>query len=912
MPDYFKEARKALNEGDYQKAGDYYALAGDVQSAIDSYTTGGHYAVAARLLEKNDDIRRAAQYYAQASIFDKAATLYLRVEDFRNASLTFEKSGDFARAADMAVKSNDFARAAMMAEQANQLDKAGQYYNQVQNYERAAEIYEKLLIKHVRERTKGEFLESVHNAIKKYGNNAGSLYFRLKQYDKSAKCFEDASNYAKCAEALSQLGNLAKAAEMYVKAEDYKNASLLFERAENIPKAVQMAEKSGDIERAADLALKSGYPDKAASYLVRTKKFDKAAEIYFKLLMRAINERSPNESQEDQRVNMKKYGVAAGNVYYRLKDYSKAAWCFEQGESFAKAAECFMLTNNSAKAGELYYRAQYYDKAYELLTSPGAPDVDPAMLADICFHTKRYSEAGDLFVASNRPDRAAEAYELSTNMYKAALLYEETGNFMKAADIYSTISEPARAATLYEKAGFHAEAAAYYESAGMLDQATECYLKSGEKNRAALTMGRQGKLEEAALILQQITDEEPEYREACLMLGEYFAKQGMESLALQKFNQVIGSEALTKGNVDLHYRLAGVYEKLGNKEKAQELYERIMLVQMNYKDVLEKLQKIKNPETTPVPESTETHIPTQPTSPSPGEETSEAPKEESLVGKRLREYDILEMVGKGGMSMVYRAQHIYLNKQRAIKIIQTELADAFFSERFIQEARILADLHNPHLVQLFEFGSLDGNQLFMVLEWIEGESAKQRVQRMGRIGVSEAIRIVRDAATGLNIAHEKGIIHRDISPDNLMIVHDPAGQEVIKVIDFGIAKSAREGTHTRANLFLGKPQYASPEQCGFLKEHEVLDARSDIYSLGITFYYMLTGKNPFSSPTPQGYLVKHISQKPKQLVELLPIYEKPEMLDELIFKALEPERTKRFASISEFISELDELVKKRN
>jgi tetratricopeptide (TPR) repeat protein len=911
MPDYFKEARKALNEGDYQKAGDYYALAGDIQSAVDSYTTGGHYAVAARLLEKNDDIRRAAQYYAQASIFDKAATLYLRVDDFRNASITFEKSGDFTRAADMAAKSNDFARAAMMAEQANQLDKAGQYYSQVQNYQRAAEIYEKLLIKNIRERTKGEFLESVHNSIKKYGNNAGNLYFRLKQYDKAAKCFEDASNYAKCAEALSHTENHLKAAEMYAKANDFKNASLLFEKAENIPKAVQMAEKAGEIARAAELSLKSGYPDKAASYLVRTKKFDEAAELYFKLLMEAINLRSQSESPEEHRVNVKKYGIAAGNIYYRLKNYSKAAWCYEQGETYAKAAECFMLTDNPSKAGELYYRAQYYDKAYELLTAPNAPDVDPAVLADVCFHTKRYSEAGDLYVASNQRERAAEAYELSTNMYKAALLYEETGNFMKAADIYSTISEPARAATLYEKAGSHAEAAAYYESAGMLDRATECYLKTGEKNRAAITMGRQGKLEEAAPILQQITDEAPEYREASLMLGEFFAKQGMESLALQKFNQVIGNETLSKANADLYYRLAGVYEKLGNKEKAQELYEKIMLVQMNYRDVFDRLQKLKSPETTPAPES-ESRATTQPTSPVSEQDDAEAIKQESLVGKRLREYDILEMVGKGGMSMVYRAQHIYLNKQRAIKIIQTDLADAFFSERFIQEARILADLHNPHLVQLFEFGSLEGNQLFMVLEWIQGESAKQRVQRLGRIGVREAIRIVREAATGLSIAHEKGIIHRDISPDNLMLVHDPVGQEVTKVIDFGIAKSARESTHTKANLFLGKPQYASPEQCGFLKEDEALDGRSDIYSLGITFYYMLTGKSPFSSPTPQGYLVKHISQKPKPLSEQMPIYERPEMLDELIFKTLEPERTKRHASIAEFLSDLDDLEKKRN
>jgi tetratricopeptide (TPR) repeat protein len=917
MPDYFKEARKALNEGDYLKAGDYLALAGDIQGAVDCYTMGSHYAVAARLLEKNDDLRRAAQYYAQASIFDKAATLYLRVEDYRNASVTFEKSGDFTRAADMATRSGDFARAAMMAEQANQLDKAAQYYNQVQNYERAAEIFERLLFMNIKERAQGEFLESVHNAIKKFGNNAGTLYYRLKQYEKSARCFEEAGNYAKCAEAYSQLGQYAKAAEMFVKAKDLKNASLMFEKAENIPKAIEAAEKSGDVNRAAKLAVSSDNPVKAASLLVKTGKYEQAVEIYFKLLIEAIDERTTSEFPEEQRGNIKKYGVAAGNIYYRLKNFGKAAWCYEQGESYAKAAECYLTTNNPAKAGELYHKAQYYDKAYDLLTSPESPPANPSILADVCFNTKRYTEAGDLFIAAGIKDRAAEAYELATNLYKASLLYEETGNWRKAADLYSTLGEAARAATLYERVEDYAEAAAYYESAGNLERATECLMKVGEKTHAAILMGRLGKLEEAAPILQQITEDKSEYREASLMLGEFFANKGMESLALQKFDQVMRAETLTKGTMDVFYRLAVVYEKLGQVDKSEEIYEKLMLLQMGYKDVFDRLQKLQyskqagaggtlrtvweKPATAAEPE----------TSPQPVESPENVERIESMIGKRVREYDILDLIGKGGMSMVFRARHIYLNKDRAIKIIQTDLADAFFSERFIQEARILADLHNPHLVQIFEFGSLDNNQLFMVLEWIEGESVKQRVQRLGRIPIRESIRIIQEAAKGLQVAHEKGIIHRDISPDNLMIVKDASDNEFTKVIDFGIAKTSREGTHTRANIFLGKPEYASPEQCGFLHVDQYIDPRSDLYSLGITFYYMLVGKNPFSSPTPQGYLVKHISQKPRPLTEQLPIYEQPELFDKLILRMLEPERDKRHASITEFLAELDEVVKKR-
>ena len=114
-------------------------------------------------------------------------------------------------------------------------------------------------------------------------------------------------------------------------------------------------------------------------------------------MIEAIDERTTSEFPEEQRGNIKKYGVAAGNIYYRLKNFGKAAWCYEQGESYAKAAECYLTTNNLAKAGELYYKAQYYDKAYDLLTSPESPPPNPAILADVCFNTKRYTEAGDLY-----------------------------------------------------------------------------------------------------------------------------------------------------------------------------------------------------------------------------------------------------------------------------------------------------------------------------------------------------------------------------------------------------------------------------------------------------------------------------------------------------------------------------------
>jgi serine/threonine protein kinase len=285
-------------------------------------------------------------------------------------------------------------------------------------------------------------------------------------------------------------------------------------------------------------------------------------------------------------------------------------------------------------------------------------------------------------------------------------------------------------------------------------------------------------------------------------------------------------------------------------------------------------------------------------------------EKDPFVGTRIREYEILEIIGKGGMGAVYRGRHIYLDEERAIKVIQSRLAgDKGFIERFIREAKILIKLRHPNLVQIFEFGTLQEDIFFMVLELIRGQSVLQRLRQKKRIPVDESIKIIREAALGLHSAHQKGIVHRDISPDNLLLVKDDSGTEITKVIDFGIAKPLFEGTqiHTVTNMFIGKLEYASPEQCGLLEEGEVIDRRSDIYSLAVTLYQMVSGRLPFYAPTPQGYLLKHASENPKPVSSLLPEGEIPPALDRIILKALSKKREVRQSSMEEFIRELDQV-----
>ncbi len=286
------------------------------------------------------------------------------------------------------------------------------------------------------------------------------------------------------------------------------------------------------------------------------------------------------------------------------------------------------------------------------------------------------------------------------------------------------------------------------------------------------------------------------------------------------------------------------------------------------------------------------------------------PPGEQWIGTRIREYEILERIGHGGMGSVYRARHVYLDEERAIKLIQTELATSQdFVNRFIREAKLLAKLRHPNLVQLYEFGTLENNRFFMVMELLRGESALQRIRKIQRIPLQHALRIIREAAMGLEAGHQKGIIHRDLSPDNLLLVQTESGVETTKVIDFGIARPTAKETQrfTRTNMFIGKLEYVSPELCGQIGEDEELDQRADIYSLGVTLYHMVTGRLPFTSSTPQGYMYKHLNENPRSLSSHVDCGPFPPELDHFIAKAMAKRRENRHSSMNEVIEHLNHI-----
>jgi serine/threonine-protein kinase len=273
-------------------------------------------------------------------------------------------------------------------------------------------------------------------------------------------------------------------------------------------------------------------------------------------------------------------------------------------------------------------------------------------------------------------------------------------------------------------------------------------------------------------------------------------------------------------------------------------------------------------------------------------------------------YQILDRLGIGGMGEIFKVRHIHLNELRVIKIMRPNVAaDDQGMQRFLQEARTSTMIKHKNLAMLYDFAQLDDGSYYMVWEFIDGTNIQKWIGQNGAMPPRLALEISIQALSGLDHLHSMGLIHRDISPENIMLSQDHHGKLLVKVIDFGIAKQLAEGEGgqglTQTGMFLGKLKYASPEQAGFLKEGEHLDARSDLYSFGIVMYEMLAGRAPFQATNPHGYILKHVTEKPLPIHELNPAVKVPSQVESVIMKSLEKNRDNRYPTAAAFEQALE-------
>ncbi len=274
---------------------------------------------------------------------------------------------------------------------------------------------------------------------------------------------------------------------------------------------------------------------------------------------------------------------------------------------------------------------------------------------------------------------------------------------------------------------------------------------------------------------------------------------------------------------------------------------------------------------------------------------------EDLKAALADRYEIERELGHGGMATVYLAQDVRHQREVAIKVLRPDLAAALGPDRFLREIRIAANLTHPHILPLHDSGEAEGF-LYYVMPYIEGETLRQRIEKEGELPVTETVRIIREVVDALAFAHSKGVVHRDIKPDNVMLI----GGHAI-VADFGVAKAISEATGrdklTTAGVALGTPAYMAPEQA---TADPHVDHRADIYAVGAMAYELLAGRTPFVGATPQSILAAHVTE------QVEPVSKHRDQvsgeLEAVIMKCLAKKPADRWQSAEELLPKLETVV----
>jgi serine/threonine-protein kinase len=298
--------------------------------------------------------------------------------------------------------------------------------------------------------------------------------------------------------------------------------------------------------------------------------------------------------------------------------------------------------------------------------------------------------------------------------------------------------------------------------------------------------------------------------------------------------------------------------------------------------------------------------------PDPGG-TAEPLRVDQLVGTVLAErYEIVRRIGEGGMGAVYEARHTVIGKRVAVKVLLEKfLEKPDLVARLLQEARLASSIGHENIVDVTDFGTTTDGRAFVVMEFLEGESLAQLVIRDAPLPVERSLRITRQVASALGAAHAKGIVHRDVKPENVYLVRR-GDADFVKVVDFGVSKAVHATDEspewqrlTRTGMVLGTPLYMSPEQA---RGGEDVDSRADIWAVGVMLYECLTGEVPFRAPNYLGVISQVLTKEATSPTGLRPELGIPPAVETVVMRALEKDRDRRYQRMSELEHDLDRIL----
>lgn len=280
------------------------------------------------------------------------------------------------------------------------------------------------------------------------------------------------------------------------------------------------------------------------------------------------------------------------------------------------------------------------------------------------------------------------------------------------------------------------------------------------------------------------------------------------------------------------------------------------------------------------------------------------PEKDPLIGQVLDgRYEVTGVLGEGGMGIVYKARHVTLGKNLAIKVLKAEVSkDQEIVQRFRQEAQSATAIGNHHIIDISDFGVLSDGSTYFVMEFLDGTSLTRAIEPGKPLKATRTIHIAKQLCRALGAAHDIGIVHRDLKPDNIYLIKRGGDSDFVKVLDFGIAKvGGAKSKLTQVGQVFGTPHYMSPEQCSGTN----VDKRTDVYALGVIMYEMASSRVPFDADNLMGILTKHLYEEPVKPHELPPPVDVPPALEAVIMKCLAKKADIRYQSMQEVLADLE-------
>jgi tetratricopeptide (TPR) repeat protein len=481
----------------------------------------------------------------------------------------------------------------------------------------------------------------------------------------------------------------------------------------------------------------------------------------------------------------------------------------------------------------------------------------------------RFQEAAELSKqASPEPKRSAE-------------LFEKAGDFHNAAEEHARGGDPLQAARAYEAAFEYGEAIEAYRNAGAPDKALDLLEKTGRFFEAGALALEQGESDRALRCFQQVGQREPEYADACDALAKLFSERRAFDLAAEKSRESVDARGGDEAPLEAQEGLAVLLERAGREEQALAVWENIRKRDFQYAGASERVDALRESMAAATQRASEAQAATIASG------GSGTPRESR--------YEILGEIGRGGMGVVLTARDTRLGRVVALKRMPDNLKNNPTAvQLFLREARAAAALSHPNIVTLFDADQEADGSYYLTMELLEGFGLDSVLQKRGKLTARDAVRIGIQIAKGLQFAHEKGVVHRDIKTANLFFTRD----RVLKIMDFGLAKMSEE-VRKAATVIGGTPYYMAPEQA----VGGDVDHRADLYALGVTLFELVTGSVPFKDGDITHHHRHTMAPDPRSLEP-----DVPEPLAKLILKLMEKSPDMRPTTTAEVVRALEQIL----